>query len=85
MTAAIQQGARRPVQLPRLPVPPLDRTMERYLKSIEPFLLEEAARGGASFEDAYAKRAALVNAFASESGSGPKLQASLVGPLLLPL
>lgn len=30
-----------PLKLPSLPVPPLDKTLDKYLKSVEPFLNEQ--------------------------------------------
>ncbi|KAG7089470.1 hypothetical protein E1B28_011154 [Marasmius oreades] len=42
--------------LPRLPVPDLRKTLDKYLKSLEPFLQEEAAREGKPFKDAFALR-----------------------------
>lgn len=63
--------------LPRLPVPPLGRTLDRYLQSIRPFLLQDDLRGGPDFESAYQQRVRWVKEF--ETGIGATLQARLVG------
>ena len=44
-------GSGKRVRLPRLPVPPLRQTLDKYVKSLEPFLLEEASRTGVLFEE----------------------------------
>lgn len=67
----------RPVARGRLPVPPLRQTLDRYLRSIEPFLLEDEKQGGMSFASAYALRRKWANEF--ESGIGRILQERLVG------
>jgi hypothetical protein len=64
--------------LPRLPVPNLRQTLDRYLTSLEPLLLEDERRGGVPFEDAYALRRKWVDDF--ESGIGQVLQERLIGP-----
>lgn len=63
--------------LPRLPVPPLRKTLDRYLRSIEPFLLEDEANGGPSFEESYKLRAGWADEF--ERGIGAKAQEKLIG------
>lgn len=65
------------VTLPRLPVPDLRKTLDRYLASLEPLLLEDEQRGGLLFEDAYALRCKLTDDF--ESGIGRVLQERLIG------
>lgn len=65
------------VTLPRLPVPELRKTLDRYLTSLEPLLLEEEQRGGISFSDAYALRRKWTDEF--ESGIGQVLQQRLIG------
>ena len=72
----------KPLRLPRLPVPPLHDTLDRYLISIEPFLLEDEVRGGPSFKNAMAKRRSLADEF--ERGIGSICQERLVGTCLLP-
>ncbi|KAF9267867.1 carnitine acetyltransferase [Marasmius fiardii PR-910] len=52
----------RPI-LPRLPVPDLRKTLDKYLKSLEPFLLEDAIREGINFKDAFALRAKWADDF----------------------
>ncbi|KAJ7067046.1 Choline/Carnitine o-acyltransferase-domain-containing protein [Mycena amicta] len=54
--------------LPRLPVPELRKTLDRYLRSIEPFLLEDESRGGISLQSAYALRAKWADEFADGVG-----------------
>lgn len=63
--------------LSRLPVPDLRKTLDRYLTSLEPFLLEDEARGGPSFRTAYAQRAQWADEFAS--GIGRVCQERLIG------
>ncbi|KAI3614952.1 carnitine acetyltransferase [Moniliophthora roreri] len=62
------EQAPKPVVLPRLPIPDLRSTMEKYLKSLEPFLMEDAVRGGAPYEDAYALRKEWADDFCSGIG-----------------
>ncbi|KAH9903022.1 acyltransferase ChoActase/COT/CPT [Cubamyces lactineus] len=54
--------------LPRLPVPDLHKTLLKYLKSVEPFLLEDERRGGVDFQSALEHRVKLVNDFERELG-----------------
>lgn len=63
--------------LPRLPVPDLHQTLQRYLSSIEPFLLEDADHGGAPFDEAYQQRKLWAEDF--EKGLGQKCQERLYG------
>ncbi|KAF8071839.1 acyltransferase ChoActase/COT/CPT [Lyophyllum atratum] len=67
--------SRRPA-LPRLPVPELRQTLDRYLASLRPLLLEEEKLGKASFESSYALRVQKAEAF--ESGIGKLLQNRLL-------
>ena len=68
---------RRHVTALRLPVPRLRDTLDRYLQSLEPFLLEEEARGGCSFNDGIRARMKAADVF--ERGLGRTLQQRLVG------
>ncbi|KAJ7455348.1 acyltransferase ChoActase/COT/CPT [Mycena galericulata] len=57
------------LSLPRLPVPELRKTLDRYLRSIEPFLLEDEAHGGLPFQTSYALRAKWADEFAIGVGN----------------
>ena len=63
--------------LPRLPVPDLHATLRAYLTSLEPFLLEDEARGGQDFKTAYNTRLNLVDDF--ELNIGRRCQKRLLG------
>lgn len=63
--------------LPRLPVPDLHQTLQRYLSSIEPLLLEDARHGGAPFDETYQQRKLWVEDF--EKGVGQICQERLHG------
>ncbi|KIK62459.1 hypothetical protein GYMLUDRAFT_41909 [Collybiopsis luxurians FD-317 M1] len=54
--------------LPRLPVPDLNKTLRKYLESLRPFLLEDAARGGTSYEAALALRTRWADEFVNGLG-----------------
>lgn len=62
---------------PRLPVPPLRKTLDRYLMSLQPFLLEDEAHGGPSYSSAYALRVRWAEDF--ENGIGSECQERLLG------
>ncbi|KAG2051630.1 acyltransferase ChoActase/COT/CPT [Suillus hirtellus] len=62
-------------KLPRLPVPDLRKTLDRYLQSIQPFLREDEARGHSLFEASYKKRVQWVDDF--EKGIGRLCQHKL--------
>jgi len=68
----------RPKTRGRLPVPALRQTLDKYLTSLKPFLLEDERTGGSSFDSAYALREKWADDF--ESGIGKVLQERLVGP-----
>jgi hypothetical protein len=69
-------------RLSRLPVPPLRQTLDRYLRSVEPFLLEDEARGGTPFASSYALRAQWARSF--ENGIGRLCQDRLLGKYFFP-
>ncbi|KAF8440414.1 acyltransferase ChoActase/COT/CPT [Boletus edulis BED1] len=50
-------------QLPRLPVPDIKKTLDAYLRSVQPLLLADEHSGGTPFAVAYARQRALVKAF----------------------
>lgn len=54
--------------LPKLPVPPLDDTMQKYLNNLRPLLIEH--------EHEQVKK--IVDKFAGDSGLGRKLQLYLL-------
>ncbi|KAH7884455.1 acyltransferase ChoActase/COT/CPT [Phlebopus sp. FC_14] len=64
-----------PPELPRLPIPDLRKTMEKYLQSIQPLLLYDEANGGAPFSQSYAHQQSLVESFLTFPG--PLAQARL--------
>ena len=65
-------------KLPRLPVPALRKTIDGYLKSIQPLLLQDEVQGGVSFDAAYNLRVKRAEEF--ECGVGLILQERLLGP-----
>lgn len=67
--------------LPRLPVPTLEQTFDKYLKSLSPFLhqLEEQGKlEGSTAEKELAKRKQWVQDFLAKGALGPKLQQRLI-------
>ncbi|KAG8904529.1 hypothetical protein FRB99_001612 [Tulasnella sp. 403] len=62
--------------LPRLPVPPLRESLDRYLKSLEPLLNQAEEKGGEKADVALAKRKGWADEF--ERGAGKVLQERLV-------
>lgn len=68
---------------PRLPVPPLEATVERYLESIEPFIAHIAAAEQCTEQDARAKRRSWADDFVKSGGLGLKLQERLKGTYYL--
>ena len=82
MTGAGTTAMKRPLKLPRLPVPRLRDTLDRYLKSLEPFLLEDEVRGGLASSKAMQERVKWANEF--EHGLGKTLQERLIGTCVYP-
>ncbi|PWN52846.1 acyltransferase ChoActase/COT/CPT [Violaceomyces palustris] len=68
--------------LPRLPVPPLEQSFEKYIKSIQPILRQRADQGqlepGASLESEIQKRREWIKDFMKDGGIGQKLQQRLI-------
>lgn len=71
------------ITLPRLPVPDLRKTLDKYLTSLEPFLLEEASKKGLD-DDALDASRRLRAQWADEfaSGVGKLCQDRLLGALV---
>lgn len=70
--------------LPRLPVPPLEASLEKYIKSLRPFLLDQAAKEGENqhwVEKELDKRREMAKDF--ERGLGRVLQERLKGNIHL--
>lgn len=69
-------------ELPRLPIPPLDKSLERYITSLKPLILERALQAGQG-EDAVEaelnKRREWAADFQSKRGLGRLLQERLKG------
>jgi carnitine O-acetyltransferase len=61
----------------RLPVPPLRQTLDKYVRSLVPFLREDEARGGPSFAAEMDRQVRLASEF--EHGIGRTLQERLLG------
>ncbi|KAI4521333.1 acyltransferase ChoActase/COT/CPT [Schizophyllum commune Loenen D] len=68
--------ANKRASLPRLPIPDLQKTVDRYLNSLEPFMLEEDARGGMSYTSARTLRDRWATEFTE--GIGATLQERLI-------
>lgn len=67
--------------LPRLPVPQLDATLERYLKSLEPLLQQKEEFGelkGSSAKEELEKRRKWAEELMKEGSVGTKLQHRLI-------
>jgi hypothetical protein len=62
---------------PRLPVPDLHITLKKYLKSLEPLLLEDEAHGGPRHELSMGQRIRWAEKF--ENGVGKLCQERLLG------
>ncbi|EPQ31479.1 uncharacterized protein PFL1_00814 [Pseudozyma flocculosa PF-1] len=67
--------------MPRLPVPPLEQTFDKYVKSISPFLRQQHQRGelsGSTPEQELEKRKGWVREFLKDGGLGHRLQQRLI-------
>ncbi|GAA5861326.1 hypothetical protein JCM8547_006092 [Rhodosporidiobolus lusitaniae] len=67
-------------QLPRLPVPALSASLDKYLKSLRPFLLEQASKEGREsswVEEELGRRREWATDFEKEGGLGRLLQERL--------
>lgn len=69
--------------LRRLPVPDLHQTLQKYLQSLEPLLLEDELRGGPSYAAARQTRETWAEHF--ERGIGKACQDRLLGQYILPI
>lgn len=81
LPSTMRSTSSRPFARPRLPVPDLRKTLDRYLASLEPLLLEDEARNGTPFEAAYALRHKWADEF--ERGVGRVCQERLKGQLVV--
>jgi len=70
-----EAGARLP-ELPRLPVPPLEQSVQLYLRSIAPLLLQSS--GAADFDQEYRRRQAWASDLCAPGGVGQRLQNRLI-------
>ena len=70
-------GAKARTVLSRLPIPPLRSTLDKYLQSIKPLLLQDDLQGVSVYEPAYQRRVEWAKEF--ETGIGATLQARLIG------
>ena len=75
-------AAKARVVLSRLPIPPLRSTLDRYLQSIKPLLLQDDLQGNSAYDPAYQRRVEWAKEF--ETGVGATLQARLIGKHYLP-
>lgn len=67
--------------LPRLPLPSLEQTFDKYLKSISPLIRQQHDQGkleGATVEQELQKRRQWISDFVKQGGLGPKLQQRLI-------
>ena len=67
--------------MPRLPVPPLEQTFDKYLKSLSPLLRQMEDQGqlkGSTAQQELTKRKQWVQDFLSEKGLANKLQQRLI-------
>ena len=70
-------GAKARTVLSRLPIPPLRSTLDKYLQSIKPLLLQDDLQGISTYDPAYQRRVEWAKEF--ETGVGTTLQARLIG------
>lgn len=65
--------------LPRLPIPKLEDTVQRYLESLEPLLPLYASRAGRTVEEVRRMRYKYAEEFLAPGGLGRRLQQRLIG------
>ena len=70
-------GTKARAVLSRLPIPPLRSTLDKYLQSIKPLLLQDDLRGISAYDPSYQRRVEWAKEF--ETGVGATLQARLIG------
>ncbi len=70
-------------RLPRLPVPPLEQTLAKYVRSLEPLVRQLEEQGklppGSSAEQELQKRKEWAEELLKEGGLGERLQLRLKG------
>lgn len=76
---SVRVKSKAPTRLARLPIPDLPDTLARYVTSLEPFFLEDEAKGGEPSHQALQKRLQWSTDF--QSGLGWTLQKRLYGTL----
>lgn len=66
--------------MPKLPIPPLDQSVNLYLKSIIPFLLQSTEKSSErnQFEKEYQMRKEWANELCAQGGLGQRLQERLI-------
>ena len=68
--------------LPKLPVPKLDASLDRYVQSLKPLVLQRAREGGHDrgwVDSEMGKHRQIANDFAKAGGIGQTLQSRLQG------
>lgn len=67
-SSSMSTAARACPKAPRLPIPDLHKTLQKYLRSIVPVLQDKEARGGTPFSVAYEQRVRWANEFEHDLG-----------------